>query len=332
MTNLEFLDKSGLKLLVDKFNEKLETNAKNDAAIADAVLNCFNKVEYKSEDKKIYFYNDEKELGFVDTTDFVKDGMIDNVEVKNGKMVITFNTEAGHENIELDITSIFDADNYYTTNEIDTELAKKQDVGNYVEYNEFNGHKIIYLNEDEQIGGLPKVGSGINMLQLRKYGSVEYPTVELGSTSAALTLNANGGKVAIDGGEKQEIVATISDVEKANEDVVRYTLFENRKTIVLAEGDTISSLGINLGMVKTYEGLQYGENCNPEFTGKMPVLEVGGTKGALVLNSCEDVVKVEVWDAVENKRKQHAIATVDDFKAIDASFIETLFAEPEVKE
>lgn len=102
-------------------------------------------------------------------------------------------------------------------------------------------------------------------------------------------------------------------------DFVKYTPFgDNRKTIALNEGDTVSSLGINLGMVKTYDGLNYADG-----SGKMPVLEIGGTKGALVLNSCEDRVKVEVVE--EGKRNQHPIATLDDFDEVTNSEINNIF-------
>lgn len=409
MVEFKYLDKAGVEVIASKIKELKQVvndNAKADHDLASAV---FASVDYSSADKKIVFKNvNDEQVGEINAADFVKDGMVESVELtEENKLVITFNTDSGKEKIELDLGDMFEADNYYTKEETDEAFVK---------YGEFNGHKVIYLNEDEQIGGLPKSGSGINMLQLRKYGSVEYPTVELGSTSATLTLNANGGKVAIDGGAKQEIVATVSDVEAATEnvvkytpfnlgneerktillekrdtissggcniamvsdyegldfsvvelgsskgamvintndqpakieiteggrrvqhviatvddieaatdDVVRYTPFENRKTIVLAEGDTISSMGVNLGMVKTYAGLNYPENSG--LSGLMPVLEVGGTRGALVLNSCEDRVKVEV---VENgKRVQHAVATVDDLEHLLIPFtkeeIEAMF-------
>lgn len=108
----------------------------------------------------------------------------------------------------------------------------------------------------------------------------------------------------------------------AEENDVKYTPFgNNRRTIQLLEGDTVSSMGINLGMVKTYDGLYYEEGN--EESGKMPVLELGGTKGAMVLNTCEDRVKVEVVE--DGSRKQHPIATLDDFDEVDNNDIEKLF-------
>lgn len=80
------------------------------------------EVEYVSTAKTIYFYaaDGETELGTIDVTDFIKDGMVSDVEVTDGKLVITFNTDAGKEAIEIDITKIFNASNYYTKDDVDS--------------------------------------------------------------------------------------------------------------------------------------------------------------------------------------------------------------------
>ena len=99
-----------------------------------------NKVgyaEYSSTDKKIYFYKNDTDTAtsicYVDATDFIKDGMVQNVEIKNVTsgvsqvtcLVITFNTDSGKEDINIPISDIFDASNYYQKSETSgaTELA-----------------------------------------------------------------------------------------------------------------------------------------------------------------------------------------------------------------
>lgn len=64
-------------------------------------------------------------LSTVNADDFIKDGMVSDVYVTTARtMVITFNTDAGHEDIELALSDIFDPDIYYTKDEIDdAELA-----------------------------------------------------------------------------------------------------------------------------------------------------------------------------------------------------------------
>lgn len=120
-----------------------------DAAVLDGVgsidlTKYVDKAEYVKGDKKIYFYNGQTKLNFeVDTTDFVKDGMVNEVKIadgtstNNGKKVllVTFNTDAGKENIEIPLEGIFNAENYYDKDTIDGKvapLATKKELEDYV--------------------------------------------------------------------------------------------------------------------------------------------------------------------------------------------------------
>lgn len=99
--------------------DKAAWNAKLDASDVEGF---FGAVAYDSQTKRINFYNTSTGgtvLGYVDATDFIKDGMVSNVEIKEvtGKgtcIVITFNSDAGKQAIEIPISQIFDASNYYT--------------------------------------------------------------------------------------------------------------------------------------------------------------------------------------------------------------------------
>ena len=51
--------------------------------------------------------------------------MVSNVEIVNGKLVISFNTDAGKQNIEITLSDIFNPNNYYTKEQIDT---KEQNI------------------------------------------------------------------------------------------------------------------------------------------------------------------------------------------------------------
>ena len=85
-----------------------------------AINGLFSSVAYNSSAKKIYFYDkNNTKCGEVDTTDFIKDGMIDSVTVSNGNLVMSFNTDAGKQDITLALTQIFNPSNYYTKTEID---------------------------------------------------------------------------------------------------------------------------------------------------------------------------------------------------------------------
>lgn len=103
-------------------------NAKLDAADVEGF---FGAVNYDKESKRINFYNTSTGgtvLGYVDATDFIKDGMVSNVEIKDVAekgvcLVITFNGDSGKQAIEIPISQIFDADNYYTKSQTDSAIA-----------------------------------------------------------------------------------------------------------------------------------------------------------------------------------------------------------------
>ena len=91
-------------------------------------------IYYDSTNKRIYLRNGSTNLSgtyaYIDATAFIKDGMVDTVTVGNGTgsnagvtcLIITFNTDAGKSNIELPISQIFDASNYYTSSQVDNLL------------------------------------------------------------------------------------------------------------------------------------------------------------------------------------------------------------------
>ena len=99
--------------------------------IANGTANFFDGAVYDSNSKRINFYHgstsDSANIkAYIDATAFVKDGMVDNVEISNGYLVITFNTDAGKQAINIALTDIFNPANYYTKTEVDTALGGKQ--------------------------------------------------------------------------------------------------------------------------------------------------------------------------------------------------------------
>ena len=103
-----------------------------------SLADVFADVLYDSSSKHINFYgkgdtSHTTVLAYVDATDFVVDGMVSNVEVKSVTisgtpttcLVITFNSDAGKQDINIPISQIFDATNYYTKSEVDTALSGK---------------------------------------------------------------------------------------------------------------------------------------------------------------------------------------------------------------
>ena len=93
----------------------------------------FDDVEYDSSGKTIDFYSDGTLVDSIDATDFIKDGMVDSVDLVelsgDTYLHIVFNTDAGKEDIYLNLGDLFNADNYYTKDESD---ARFQPTGNYL--------------------------------------------------------------------------------------------------------------------------------------------------------------------------------------------------------
>lgn len=107
-----------------------DKNAWNAKLNASDVEGFFGAVAYDSQTKRINFYNETTGgtvLAYIDATDFIKDGMVSNVEIKTvsgeTSLVISFNTDAGKEDIVIPISQIFDASNYYTKTEVDGALS-----------------------------------------------------------------------------------------------------------------------------------------------------------------------------------------------------------------
>jgi hypothetical protein len=99
-----------------------------DAEIDDRKAEAVASAAYDSSAKTINFFNaNGVSISSIDATDFVKDGMIDDVKIENGKLVIVFNTDSGKETIEIPLTDIFDPSNYYTKDEIDEKVSTIND-------------------------------------------------------------------------------------------------------------------------------------------------------------------------------------------------------------
>ena len=105
-------------------------NAKLDAADVEGL---FGFVDYDSQNKRINFKNTStgSVISYIDASPFIVDGMVQNVEIKDVTieggsvkcLVISFNTDAGKQDINIPISQVFDASNYYTKAQTDSAIA-----------------------------------------------------------------------------------------------------------------------------------------------------------------------------------------------------------------
>lgn len=91
-------------------------------------------VKYNSTSHYVEFYHNGTggtKVFEYDASPFLIDGMVSNVEIKDVTLsgetvtclVISFNTDAGKQDINIPISTIFDASNYYTKAEVDDETS-----------------------------------------------------------------------------------------------------------------------------------------------------------------------------------------------------------------
>lgn len=148
---------------------------------------------YVSSAKTINFYNSNNVvLSSIDATDFIKDGMVDNVSISGADLVVSFNTDSGKDNIVIPLTGIFNPNNYYTKTDIDnknytTSAATKTQIEGY--------HYVTSAQTKTQIEGYNYTTSAKTKTQIESYGyitSSSLPTVN----NATLTIQKNGTSVA----------------------------------------------------------------------------------------------------------------------------------------
>lgn len=196
------------------------------AADKTAWVNKIGYAKYDSNDKKIYFYKNDTDTAtsicYVDATDFIKDGMVSNVEIKDVTsggsqvtcLVISFNTDAGKQDINIPLTDIFDANNYYTKSQTSgaTELSTAFDAIDALVGSGFTSSSITeVIKENEEI-----VSAALTDLDERKLdASAIDALVGSGFTSSSIT------EVII---ENEEIISSaLNDLEIRKLDASAYT-------------------------------------------------------------------------------------------------------------
>ena len=161
---------------VDTLSGEVETMGEE--AVVDAA--------YVSSSTTIDFYNASGSVvAQVDATAFIKDGMIEDVRIENGYLIIDFNTESGIQDIEIPLTDIFDPSNYYDKTAVDGLLADKADLS--------------ALTEDERVWGeaLNDLNSRINTVSgdvANKVDTSVYNTYTA-NTQTAINAKANSADV-----------------------------------------------------------------------------------------------------------------------------------------
>ena len=169
--------------------------------VAERKAGAVASIEYDASGKTIDFYNaNNVKIDSIDATDFIKDGMIDTVELVkvSGEtyLRITWNTDAGKEVTDIDLGDLFDADNYYTKADIDALLGTGFSVSSVTEV----------IEENERV-----LAESLNDLNSRISGASDAIEAEATARDNAdvksAAVDANGG-LTLTLGDGSTIVAT----------------------------------------------------------------------------------------------------------------------------
>lgn len=183
-------------------NERMESliSEKADISQIPDVSNYIDGVEYESDgvNHSIVFYHGTTYIDSIDAAPFVKDGMISNVRVEDGNLVIDFNTDSGIEDIYIPLSDIFDPQLYYNKTEVDALLKEKEDEI-------YNLKKIVGDIGGNVVYNLPSEGKSFNTL-MNNNGTVKLSEDVVSgrfgpgiTASNSVKLNLNGHNLTISG-------------------------------------------------------------------------------------------------------------------------------------
>lgn len=107
---------------------------------------------YDSNTKRIELKNTSEEvISSIDATAFIKDGMLDSVTVSEGYLKFVFNTDAGKSEISVPLTEFFDASQYYTREQIDSDYLNSvsySSANNTLSFSSTDGTRTVNVSLD----------------------------------------------------------------------------------------------------------------------------------------------------------------------------------------
>ena len=214
---------------VHTLSGKSVTSSEVQTMIGGAVSGYPDKAEYSSTEKKIYFKHNDTILNSmtIDATDFIKDGMIESVEVVPSggtsylKIVWNLDGSSGStkKTIHLNIGDLFEADNYYTTGQtsgatqIANALAAKQNsLVSGVNIKTINNESILGKGNITIEGGKAiEAGRGISVTTSETADTVSFNLpISAGTVTNALIYNSTTNAASGDFSHAEGYYATAS--------------------------------------------------------------------------------------------------------------------------
>lgn len=235
-------------------------------------LNAVSTALYNSQNKTIDFKNIYGNvIASVDARDFIKDGMVDTVSVSGTNLVITFNTDAGKEDIVVPLPDIFDPSNYYTKAETDEAIADAIDdidLSNYYTKSEVDASQTAQDNKINAISGK------VDTISANTYTKTEVDASQLAQDNK---INAISGDVQTLSGEVQTIsgsAITSGEVQTMIDEAVsgKQDTLSAGRAIDITNNIISFTLPISAGtgensVVEGYQTKTYSNYCHAEGRG-----------------------------------------------------------------
>lgn len=229
---------------------------------------------YNSSTKKITFKNaSNTELPNmeIDASAFIKDGMVNDVVIQNGNLVVSFNTDAGKEDISIPLSSIFDPSNYYTKTQTDTQISSAIDAlgeaaaknvdtsiinassGNLPTVEAVTGWVSSQLSGYAQSSDIPTVGNATITIQKRSgTSSGDFTTNATEDKTINLSLGAAADKevdTSISSTSSTNLPTSSAVAEWVNAQIGNFVTLDTQQTITstktLSSGEFSTSLNIS---------------------------------------------------------------------------------------
>lgn len=143
---------------------------------AGALSGIVDGASFNSSTNKISFKHGSDVLFELDAAAFVKDGMVEDVSVVNGNLVITFNTAAGKQPISIALTDIFDPNNYYNKTAVNEKLSERLKV---TELHPDEQGRTTFLTEAEADAVAAAVGQQTTSAESLLYHARIYPRISV---------------------------------------------------------------------------------------------------------------------------------------------------------
>ena len=185
------------------------------SSLNSTLVDYVNGANYDSTNHLIQLTHDSAIVATIDAAPFIIDGMVDTVTISNGYLVISFNTDAGKQDISIPITDIFDANDYYTKMQVDDILqsyvtATQLNNAGYVTSTQLNNAGYVTAMDIDRAGYLQgetdpifsaSAASGITSSDISSWNSKQD---ELVSGTNIKTINnesiLGSGNITIQGG------------------------------------------------------------------------------------------------------------------------------------